>query len=43
MIALLWHRQILLGKKTLEQVPRQLRDAVQQLLQNPETFESESV
>ncbi|MGC4018952.1 MAG: hypothetical protein QM793_06815 [Muricomes sp.] len=32
MMALLWTQQILLGKKTYEQVPRLLKDQVRELL-----------
>lgn len=32
MMAMLWAQQIMLGKKTFEQVPRLLRDKVREIL-----------
>ena len=34
MIAMLWAQQIMLGKKTYEQVPRLLKDKVKEILED---------
>ena len=34
MIAMLWAQQIMLGKKTFEQVPRLLKDKVKEILED---------
>lgn len=34
MMAMLWAQQIMLGKKTFEQVPRMLKDKVKEILED---------
>ena len=34
MMAMLWEQQIMLGKKTYEQVPRLLKDKVKEILED---------
>lgn len=36
MMAMLWAQQIMLGKKTFEQVPRLLKDKVKEILEDSE-------
>ena len=39
MMAMLWAQQIMLGKKTYEQVPRLLKDKVKEILKDSELGE----